>query len=181
MHCLQLNVGTRYPQSITAASPVRLVLGLVIFCLLSAQALAESATDTPIETTVNGEVGPHPDLSPQQVVRIQLAVLRGNDDLNRGIEICFRFASPANKSVTGPLPRFVRMIEGGPYSLMLRYQDVVFEPVEIDGSTARQTVTLYGRGKALTFTFFLGRQSAGECNNCWMTESVITTVPGVSA
>jgi hypothetical protein len=147
---------------------------------MTGQALAESAADPPSEATVKGEAGPHPDLSPQQVVRIQLAALRGNDDQDRGIEICFRFASPANKSVTGPLPRFVRMIEQGPYSLMLRYQDLIFEPVEIDGSTARQTVTLYGRGEALTFTFFLGRQSEGECKDCWMTESVITTVPGVS-
>lgn len=161
--------------------PARALLGLLLFCVLTGPVLAESATDIPGAGASDQQVGPHPDFSPQQVVRIQLAALRGNDDQDRGIAICFRFASPANKRVTGPLPRFVRMVEQGPYSLMLRYQEAVFEPVEIVGSTARQTVTLYGEREASTYIFYLGKQLAGDCKDCWMTESVTTATPGLTA
>ncbi len=42
---------------------------------------------------------PDPSLSPQDVVSIQIEALRNNDTPyeNRGIEVTFNFASPANK------------------------------------------------------------------------------------
>ena len=153
------------------------VLLAAILSLCSAVVCAEQSSPAAQQTVV----GPHPDFSPQQVVRIQLAALQNNDALDRGIEICFRFASPTNKRQTGPLPRFIRMIENGPYSLMLRYRDAVFEPMEVSGRLAKQTVTLFGEGEAMTFTFHLGQQAGEACRDCWMTEAVTTADPDQSA
>lgn len=124
-------------------------------------------------------VAPAPGLSPAEVVRIQLEALRHNDDLDRGIEVAFRFASPSNKRSTGPLPRFARMIKTGPYALMLGYQSAAYEDVEISGDRARQRVTLIGPGGATGYEFFLSRQVHAECQGCWMTDAV--TVVRVAA
>ena len=63
------------------------------------------------EHPLSEALAPRPELSPEEVIRIQLEALRHNDEQDRGIEVAFRFASPANRASTGPLPRFIRMIE----------------------------------------------------------------------
>jgi hypothetical protein len=115
---------------------------------------------------------PTPTLTPEQVVRIQLEALRGNDATDEGIALCYLFASPNNKSFTGPLPRFTRMIEESTYSLMLSYRQAAYETMEVMGQAARQKVTLYGDGQAMTFTFYLAKQDHQACRGCWMTEAV---------
>jgi hypothetical protein len=116
---------------------------------------------------------PKPGLSPEQVVQIQLNALRHNDARNRGIEVAFRFASPDNKLNTGPLPRFISMIQQRPYSLMLDYEHLAFHPLEVVEDQARQRVTLIGAGLVIDYEFYLSRQSAGGCSGCWMTDAVI--------
>jgi hypothetical protein len=116
---------------------------------------------------------PKPGLSPEQVVQIQLNALRHNDARNRGIEVAFRFASPDNKLNTGPLPRFIGMIQQRPYSLMLDYENLAFHPLEVVEDQARQRVTLIGAGLVIDYEFYLSRQSAGGCSGCWMTDAVI--------
>ena len=55
---------------------------------------------------------PSPDLSPEDVVRIQVEALQRNDEPSpdAGIEAAFRFASPSNRRATGPLGRFSEMV-----------------------------------------------------------------------
>ena len=115
-------------------------------------------------------------------MRIQLEALRNNGASGKGFEICYRFASPTNKGHTGPLARFARMIEGGVYSLMLTYLEAAYEPVEVMGRAARQSVTLYGDGRATTFTFYLALQDgSANCPECWMTEAVVAKpAPGLA-
>ena len=43
---------------------------------------------------------PEPELKPNDVVRLQLLAMQQNDESNIGIEVTFRFASPANKKQT---------------------------------------------------------------------------------
>ena len=52
---------------------------------------------------------PSAELAPEEVVAAQLHALRQNDPANRdaGIRIAFRFASPGNRQVTGPIERFI--------------------------------------------------------------------------
>ena len=123
------------------------------------------------------KLAPNPGLAPEQVVRIQLDALRNNDAQNRGIEVAFRFASPANRLNTGPLARFISMIRQGPYSLMLAYENAAYHPVEIVENRARQRVTLIGSGLAVDYEFYLSRQDEGEWRGCWMTDAVVAKRP----
>ena len=122
---------------------------------------------------------PDPGLSPGDVIGIQVEALRNNDQQNRGIAVAFRFASPANRVNTGPLPRFVAMIEQGPYALMLDFRHADYGPVETVDDQARQRVTLTGARASTTYWFFLSRQSEAPYVDCWMTDAVyIEPSPG---
>ena len=116
---------------------------------------------------------PNPGLSPAEVIRIQLEALRHNDEQDRGIEVAFRFASPANRANTGPLARFIPMIRQGPYALMLDFRHATYGPVETVADRARQRVTLTGARETITYWFYLSRQSEPPCAECWMTDSVL--------
>ena len=120
---------------------------------------------------------PRPELTPEEVIRIQLEALRHNDERDRGIEVAFRFASPANRAQTGPLPRFIRMIEKGPYALMLETRHASYGVVEISGEFARQRVTLTGSRALVSYWFYLSRQSEEPYVDCWMTDAVFVERP----
>ena len=125
---------------------------------------------------------PRPGLSPGEVVRIQLEALRRNDEQDRGIEVAFRFASPANRDITGPLPRFIRMIRQGPYALMLDFREASYGTVEVREGVARQRVTLTGARSRVSYWFYLSRQSEAPWADCWMTDAVfVERVPGRTA
>lgn len=121
---------------------------------------------------VSDALVPEPVLTPGEVVRIQLEALRHNDGQDRGIEVAFRFASPANRANTGPFPRFAAMIKNGPYALMLEFRGVRYGPVEIVANRARQRVTLTGASGRMTYWFYLSRQVTRPYVDCWMTDAV---------
>ena len=129
----------------------------------------------------HGDAQPRPDLTPRDVVRIQLESLRENDAADAGVAVAFRFASPANRAQTGPLPRFAKLFAAGPYALMLEWRDVDYVEEEVSSGKARQVVTLFGATDAVRFVFYLSRQGPGEYQDCWMTDAVtIEPVPGRS-
>ncbi|MGI9335862.1 MAG: DUF4864 domain-containing protein [Gammaproteobacteria bacterium] len=152
---------------IGAPNRVAILLGAVMLAGVTHGAYAQA------------EPVPAPSLGPQDVVRIQLEALRKNDEHDSGIGVAFRFASPANKRSTGPLPRFARMIRNGPYAVMLEFRSAAYEKVQVVDDRARQRVTLVGANGAFGFDFFLSRQREGDCQGCWMTDAV--TVVAVSA
>ena len=162
------------------ASPIRKWIApapLVVFLTLcSASGFAEEVT--PGKTSPLSEaLVPNPALSPADVTRIQLEALRNNDEQDRGIAVAFRFASPANRANTGPLPRFISMIERGPYALMLDFHHADYGPVETVDDQARQRVTLTGARASTTYWFFLSRQSEAPYVDCWMTDAVYIERP----
>ena len=142
--------------------------------LASALALAVLATSAPASDPLADSLTPRADLTPAEVVRIQLEALRRNDASDRGIAVAFRFASPSNKRSTGPLPRFASMIKAGPYALMLNFTDATYGEVEVRDRVAAQPVTLSAPGqRPVTYVFFLSRQSSDDAlNDCWMTDAV---------
>ena len=160
----------------------------LIFALVSGVALASTAgtvaaacshghaqltasQEEPL-AVLSEEVMPSPEHPPERVVAIQLEALRLNDDADRGIAVAFRFASPANKAATGPLPRFALMIHNGPYRLMLDYVTAVYDPVVVMDRRAIQRVTLVSKKGIMSYVFHLSRQSDGPCRDCWMTDAV---------
>ena len=66
---------------------------------------------------------PRSDIKPSEVVKIQLMGLQKNDQYfqDSGIEQTWNFAHPNNKKVTGPLPKFKRMIKGDAYQMMINH------------------------------------------------------------
>lgn len=165
----------------TCAMRTRILSTLLCLALLPAAAPGPGAGAGSADP-LHEDLMPAPALSPGEVVRIQLEALRHNDESNRGIEVAFRFASPANRARTGPLPRFIGMIRNGPYALMLGFHAASYGPVESRGARARQRVTLAGAHASITYWFYLSRQSEAPYVDCWMTDAVYPEpFPGQSA
>ena len=156
-----------------ARNHLRRVLHLRAWLLLLC-GIALAMPPAAAQTSPPPAVAPHPDLEPQDVVRIQLEALRGNSADDSGIAVAFRFASPDNRRQTGPLARFAHMIKNGAYAPMLGFTDVVYAPAIVRGRLAVQDVTLVAPGKApVRYRFHLARQQAqGPLHECWMTEGV---------
>ena len=125
---------------------------------------------------------PSPDLSPADVVRVQVEALQRNDDPrpDAGIEAAFRFASPGNRAATGPLPRFARMVKGPVYGDMIDFASAEYGDVALEGDRAAQRVTLVqDDGRRVTYVFTLSRQAGGEYDGCWMTDGVARRPAGL--
>ena len=114
------------------------------------------------------EPTPSPDLSPSDVVHIQVEALRSGR-----IDIVFRFASPQNKASTGPLPRFTEMLQSPTYLAMLHHRSAMYGPLRKEGGQAYQTVIVVPPGgEAVGYVFVLSKSYSDACDGCWMTDSV---------
>lgn len=128
----------------------------------------DAGLSTPIAT-------PDPSLSPEQVVRIQMRALKQNGTGDRGIRTTYRFASPANKQVTGPYERFARMIKAAPYRAMLNAASLSFGNIRIEDTQAVQDVRVVtSDGQEKTYVFVVRRQGRPPYANCWMTDAVFS-------
>lgn len=130
----------------------------------------------PDDYPIEGLPTPDPAHDPERVVEIQLAALADNDAPfeNAGIGTAYNFASPGNRRATGPFDRFVRMVRGPQYAPMIDHVEAVAGPVERDGATAEQRVTLTGpNGRTVTYCFGLSKQRGGTLEGCWLTDRVV--------
>jgi len=106
--------------------------------------------------------------------------LRHNDEptTDAGIERSFRFASPSNRLVTGPLSHFSEIVHSPGYSALLRSQTSEVRGVAVQADQARVYVTVTSaNGSQLNFLFMLSRQGEGDYRDCWMTDSVMKLPP----
>ena len=117
---------------------------------------------------------PSKNLSPEQIVYIVVDALKHNDPTtgDLGINTVFKFASPNNKSVTGPIDRFTQLIKSG-FPDMLNHVDSSFGEIEISNEVALQAVWLTSvNGLERGYVFRLGKQVGGKFDGMWMTEGV---------
>lgn len=124
---------------------------------------------------------PSPSLSPAEVVAIQLHALQGNDEIggHAGIATVFQFASPANRSITGPLDRFVELVHTPEYRPMLNHRRAEPGPLITSGDLAEQRVVITSAGgDRVAYVFVLARQRSGAYAGCWMTEGVLREAAG---
>ncbi len=131
---------------------------------------------TPVGASHLPQTEPVPSLSPRDVVSIQIEALGNNDSPyeNRGIEVTFNFASPANKSLTGPLERFNVMIRNPTYGPMIDHRSASYENLVVEGDSARIDVILRSKeGVYLGYRFFLSRQHGNAYEGSCMTDAVI--------
>ena len=129
------------------------------------------------------ELRPNPEYLPGEVVGIQMRALASNDSPfeNAGIELTFRFASPSNKSQTGPLSRFTGLFDNPAYQPMLGHTRLEVGEAEIRGDRARVPVMIEtADGNQMVYLFMLSRQTDGEYTDCWMTDGVtpVRMTPG---
>ena len=127
------------------------------------------------------ELTPEPKLTPEQVVQYQVSSLQRNDDphTDAGIERTYRFASPANKSQTGPLNHFVSVVKSPAYLPMVNNLASSIIGSKIEGDHAKVAIKVTPeKGAQLIYLFVLTREHAGELSNCWMTDSVLPIQEG---
>lgn len=117
---------------------------------------------------------PRPELSPDEVIRIQLDALRVNDkETDEGIATAFNFASPGNKVYTGPLSRFKQIVRNPVYNVMLNHKRAEYDPVLVMGNIAQQRVLIVGaESQTVIYTFTLSLQREAKYRDCWMTDGV---------
>ena len=130
----------------------------------------------PDDYPIEGVPSPDPSHDPERVVAVQLEALAANDDPfeNAGIGVAYNFASPANRRSTGPFERFARMVTGPRYAPMVDHVEATAGPLERDGDTATQRVTLTGPdGRTETYEFGLSRRRSGEFDGYWLTDRVV--------
>ena len=117
---------------------------------------------------------PEPELKPNDVVRLQLLAMQQNDESDIGIEVTFRFASPANKKQTGPLKRFIRLVRNPSYSPLLNHTNATFLELTVEENFAVQEVVVTSsKGERIGYRFRLSIQKGTVCPGCWMTDSVV--------
>ncbi len=119
---------------------------------------------------------PSPEYSPKEVVRLLVEALADNDDpyANAGIDTVYRFASPANKRITGPLAHFTLMLHGRTYGPMLDHTAAEYSPMRIQGGRARQAIVLTtAGGQRVGYVFELSLQKQPPYEGAWMTDSVV--------
>lgn len=122
------------------------------------------------------EITPNPDYTPNEVVGIQMRALGTNDKLfdNAGIELTFRFASPGNREITGPLERFRVLFEDPAYVPMLNHAQLKIGSSTFSEGAALVPVLIQDNdGNQAGYMFFLSQQTEPPFENCWMTDSVI--------
>ncbi len=122
---------------------------------------------------------PHPSLTPQQVVQVQLDALKSVDQpaKDAGFATVFGFASPENRAQTGPLPRFSKMIQSG-FGEMLNHKSARLQATVQQQDEALQPVEITSvGGKVYRYVFVLRRQHLEDCRGCWYTDGVIPQDP----
>ena len=117
-------------------------------------------------------------LGPVEVVQAQLRALQHPDlpEPGAGFAITFGFASPGNRSSTGPLPRFTAMLQRPPYDTMVRSTRFLAKHLRSTdtGEVVIAAVTHPTAGEA-QFLFQLSRQPAPSGELCWLTDNVSPT------
>lgn len=118
---------------------------------------------------------PSPQLSPREVVQLQLDALKRVDQPTKdaGFVTVFRFSSPENRAQTGPLPRFSKMIREG-FGELLNHRSATLAATLQQGNQALQPVEIISvGGQRYRYVFVLRRQDTDDCRQCWMTDGVI--------
>ncbi len=121
-------------------------------------------------------IKPNSGIEPYQVIKIQLRGLMKNNDpfLDYGIKQTWEFAHPTNKKYTGPLTKFIKMIKGDGYKMLLNH--IENEIVQIFKSNDKYgfEVTILGKDKNYyKFQWVVEKYyKEGPLQDCWLTTSV---------
>jgi hypothetical protein len=144
---------------------------LTVFSLSASIAMAEDPKDA-------ATTQPSADLTPRAVAKLVADALRKNDEKDSGIRTAWKFASPDNQKVTGPIDKFIPMVKSLQYQPMLDAKKAEVRELSNDDSTAAELVTLTdANGDKTYYIFQLSKQADGDLKDCWLTDGVVRVEP----
>ena len=119
---------------------------------------------------------PNSELKPFDVVKIQLSALKNNNKPyeNAGIEQTWEFAHPSNKNFTGPLSRFIKLLNEKGYNILLNHiEHKVVEVYKSEKKFIYEVTILDGEKNFFKYNWQIEKfLNEGSLNNCWLTTSV---------
>ena len=125
-------------------------------------------------------IKPNNGIEPYQVIKIVLRGLKNNDipKKNNGIEQTWEFAHPSNKKYTGPLPKFINLLNSESYKMLLNH--IENEIIEVFKSNNRYgfEVTILAKDKNYyKFQWVVEKYyKEGSLKDCWLTTLVSSPV-----
>lgn len=120
---------------------------------------------------------PNRDLSPREVIEIQLTALQKNSAKrpNAGIKQTWAFAHPNNRAATGPIERFSEMLKNKNYRYLLGHKEYKIREVVVAPKIANFYIVIVSSDNIkLSFNWQLQKVEAGDFIGSWMTTSVST-------
>ena len=130
-----------------------------------------------ILTTAKAEIiKPNSEIEPNQVVKIQLDGLMKNDEpnLNNGIKQTWEFAHPSNKKYTGPLSKFITLLKGQNYKMLINHLDnEIIEIFKTSNKYGFEVTILSNDKNYYQFQWVVEKYyEEGPLKDCWLTISV---------
>ena len=121
-------------------------------------------------------IKPNNTIEPYQVLSIQLNSLKTNDDPNKdnGIVQTWEFAHPNNQKNTGPLNRFIKMLKGDSYKMLINHIEHKIIEVKLTDFVASYEVTILDENKSYhKLNWQVEKYTKdGVLKDCWLTTSV---------
>ena len=130
-----------------------------------------------ILTTAKADlIKPNSEIGPNQVVKIQLNSLMKNDEpnLNNGIKQTWEFAHPSNKKYTGPLSKFITLLKGQNYKMLINHLDnEIIEIFKTSNKYGFEVTILSNDKNYYKFQWVVEKYyEEGPLKDCWLTISV---------
>ena len=132
-----------------------------------------------LPATLGAQPRPNPSLAPGEVIRTVIEALqnRNSPSPNAGIFTVYQFASPANRTNTGPYGSFLRLVKFSGFDPLFSGHADSYGPLTVAGDHAEQKVRFrVAGGAAVWFRFAVSRQTSeqtgGRCTGCWMVDGV---------
>ena len=126
-------------------------------------------------------IKPNNAIEPYQVLKIQLSSLKKNDEpyKDSGILQTWEFAHPNNQKNTGPLSRFINMLKGDSYKMLLNHTEHEIIEVQLTNSVASYEVTILDENKSYyRFNWKVEKYTKdGILKDCWLTTMVSAPMP----
>ena len=121
-------------------------------------------------------IKPNSNLKPFDVLSIQLNSLKDNNNpyKDAGIEQTWEFAHPINKTFTGPLERFKKMIYSNSYKILIKHEN--HKTIVLKESPNKLVYKVYVLSKDKKKYYYIWQiekvVSEGSFKDCWMTTRV---------
>tara|TARA_B110000971_G_C19889514_1_gene444618 strand:+ start:256 stop:750 length:495 start_codon:yes stop_codon:yes gene_type:complete len=126
-------------------------------------------------------IKPNNSIEPYQVLKIQLRSLKKNDDpyKDSGITQTWEFAHPNNQKSTGPLSRFIKMLNGDSYKVLLNHKEHKITEIQLTNFVASYEVTIIDENKSYyKFNWQVEKYTKdGILKDCWLTTMVSAPIP----